>query len=310
MQNKYLQVKFYLFCILTCLGFISCTKQTDAVVEPKLIFRFRFDSTQERLNNSGQPSVIPDGHAAQSPVMNNMGAHYIELAPNSTTALGNGTIIYRADETALGGDSAIYFDKAVTAANNQVFYAISLKDVAPGDYEWLRLSLAYQNYTVQFHVDTTVNDTTHIDQSFAGTIASFIGYNTYISSYTINTQVIELNENKKQGYWGFESTISYNGFSRLETLFGQSAAGSTTVVNPLFATSPVPAGSCVVTGAFANGKLTITGNETKNIIVEVAVSTNKSFEWQELIKNGQWEPTKGEAVVDMGVRGIIPTVLQ
>ncbi len=289
---------------------LSCTKEENTTVELKLIFRFRFDSLQQRLNNFGQPSVLPDNHAAQSPVMNSMSAHYIELAQNNATSLGRGTVIYRAEETVLGGDTAINFGNSVLARNNEVFYAISLKEVDPGEYEWLRLSLAYQNYTVQYHIDTTVNDTIHINQDFSGTLASFIGYNTYITSYQINTQTIEVNENRKQGYWGFESAINYGGFSRVDTIFGQSPAGATTVVNPLFATSPVPAGSCVVTGAFANGKLTITGNETKNIIVEVAVSTNKSFEWQEVIKNSKWEPTKGEAVVDMGVRGIIPSVLQ
>lgn len=264
---------------------------------------------QERLNNNGQTAVLPDDHAAQSPLMNSMSANYIELVSNSTTALGKGTIIYQAEKTALGGDSAIYFDKSVFAGNNEVFYAISLKDVEPGEYEWLRLSLAYQNYSILYHVDTTIADTLHIDQDFTGRLASFIGHNTYITSYPINTQVINISENKKQGYWGFENTINYEGFSKVDTIFGQAPAGATTVVNPLFDTSPVPTGSSVVTGVFANNKLTITGSETKNIVVEVAVSTNKSFEWKEIIKNGRWEPTKGEAIVDMGVRGIIPKVL-
>lgn len=292
------------------MGVISCTKNNETTVEPKLIFRFRFDSTQARLNNTGQPSEIPAGNAAQSPGMNEMSAHYIELAQNNNTALGKGAVIYKAEETTLGGDTAIYFDKSVLAGNNEVFYAISLKDVAPGEYEWLRLSLAYQNYNIQYHVDSTVNDTTHINQDFSGTLASFIGYNTYITSYQIYTQVIDLNENRKQGYWGFESNIAVGSFSKTFTTTGQAPAGATTVVNPLFATSPVPAGSCVVTGAFTNGKLSITGNETKNIVVEVAVSTNKSFEWKEVVQNGKWDPLKGEPVVDMGVRGITPSVLQ
>ncbi|OJY81259.1 MAG: hypothetical protein BGP13_14705 [Sphingobacteriales bacterium 40-81] len=306
MQNKYLQVKFYQFCILLCLGVISCTKEEETATEPKLILRFRFDSTQQRLDNTGQLSTLPDDHGAQSPVMNKMSAHYIELASSNTTALGKGTIIYKAEETTLGGDTAIYFDKSVLAGNNEVFYAIALKDVAPGEYEWLRLSLAYQHYTIQYHVDENIGDTLHIDQDFSGTLASFIGYNTYITSYQINSQVISINENRSQGYWGFESNISYEDFSKVDTIFGQAPA--ITVVNPLFATSPVPAGSCVVTGAFAGSKLTITGKETENIIIEVAVSTNKSFEWQEVVKNGKWDPAKGETVVDMGVRGIIPTV--
>ncbi|MFT3749243.1 MAG: hypothetical protein QM768_13040 [Agriterribacter sp.] len=288
------------------MGVISCIKEEETATEPKLIFRFRFDSTQQRLDNTGQPSNLPDDHGAQSPVINKMSAHYIELSPSNTTAFGKGAIIYKAEETTSGGDSAIYFDKSVLAGNNEVFYAISIKDVAPGEYEWLRLSLAYQNYIIQYHVDENIGDTLHIDQDFSGTLASFIGYNTYITSYQINSQVISINENRKQGYWGFESNISYEDFSKVDTLFGQAAA--TTVVNPIFATSPVPAGSGVVTGAFAGSKLTITGKETENIIIEVTVSTNKSFEWLEVVKNGKWEPAKGEIVVDMGVRGIIPTV--
>ncbi|MEJ0102606.1 MAG: hypothetical protein WDO19_08660 [Bacteroidota bacterium] len=78
------------------------------------------------------------------------------------------------------------------------------------------------------------------------------------------------------------------------------------MVNPLFSTSPIPAGSCVVTAAFAPGKLKITGTETSDIVIEVSLSTNKSFEWTEVIDDGRWQPGKGEQVTDMGIRGMIP----
>jgi hypothetical protein len=58
----------------------------------------------------------------------------------------------------------------------------------------------------------------------------------------------------------------------------------------------------------APGKLTITGNETKDIVIEASFSTNKSFEWVDVIPNNKWEPLKGELVKDMGIRGLIPTV--
>jgi hypothetical protein len=92
------------------------------------------------------------------------------------------------------------------------------------------------------------------------------------------------------------------------TLSGQAPEGSTTVVNPLFATSPVPQGSCVVTAAFAPGKLKITGKETADMVVQVVLSTNKSFEWKEVVQDGKWEPGKDEQVVDMGIRGMIPKI--
>jgi hypothetical protein len=53
--------------------------------------------------------------------------------------------------------------------------------------------------------------------------------------------------------------------------------------------------------------MVITGNETDDIVVEVSLSTNDSFEW---IDNGDgiYEPEVGDVVIDMGVRGMIPTV--
>src|SRR5206468_10950014 len=78
-------------------------------------------------------------------------------------------------------------------------------------------------------------------------------------------------------------------------------ANTTTVPNPIASTSPVPAGSCVVTGAFAT-PLTITGNETKNVTVTVSLSTNKSFEWKDSNGNGVYEPLDHDTVVNMGIR--------
>lgn len=309
---KHYRVAYIALCICAA----SCTKADNGeAAEAKLIFRYRFDSTQERLNNTGQPASLPDGNAAQSPVFNSMNTHYIELAPNASTPLGKGVILYKAPETDAGGEAAIDFERSVSARNNEVFYAMPLKDIAPGEYEWLRISLAYQNYTVQYHVDTTITITTDsttnnivIDQDFTGTVASFIGYNTYIKSYLIKSQSLTVDGNRKQGYWGFETTLSGEGFNETYTTSGQSPEGGTTVVNPIFDTSPVPAGSCVVTAAFIPGKLVITGKETENIIVEVSLSTNKSFEWKEVVNNGKWDPLKGEPVVDMGIRGMIPTL--
>jgi hypothetical protein len=272
-----------------------------------LVFKFKFDSTQVRLNNIGQPSIIPPGNAAQSPVFNTMSAHYVELAPTAFTALGKGAVLYTAPQTSVAGQTAIDYDKAKFAGNNEVFYTMPIKDITPGNYEWLRISLAYQNYDIKFRIDTTVNGFS-VNQDFTGTIASFIGFNTYIKSHTIKTQPLVVNDNRKQGYWGFETTMTVFGMSQTLTSSGQAPDGATTVVNPLFASSPIPAGSCVVTAAFAPGKLTITGSETNDIVIEVSLSTNKSFEWVEVIANGKWDGTKGEQIVDMGIRGMIPTI--
>ena len=295
---------------LALLFLCSCKKEAATEEPPgtgNLIFKFKFDSTQVRLNNIGQPAAVAAGNAAQSPVMNSMSAHYIELAPGALTALGQGAILYKGEETTTGGPSAIDFSKSKFAGNGEQFISIPVKDITPGTYEWLRISLAYQNGSVFFKVDTVISGTP-IVKDYTGTIAGFIGFNTYITSFKVKDSMMTVNANKEQGFWGFETLLTYGPFSVPFSTSGQAPGGATTVVNPIFNTSPVPAGSCVVTGAFAPGKLTITGKENTDIIVELSFSTNKSFEWTEINADGKWEPSKGEAIVDMGIRGMIPTI--
>lgn len=298
-------------CFLA-LSFVACKKQ-GGETEPNfskanLIFKFKFDPTQVRLNNIGAISTIPAGNAAQNPTMNKMSAHYLELTPTAFTALGSGAVVYRAAETTSGGASAIDFSKATHVANNEIFLSIPIKDVAVGTYEYLRVSLAYQNLDVSFHLDTIINTTT-ISQDFPATIAGFIGFNTYINSFLVKNNSIMVNANKMQGFWAAETSDNILGFPFSSTITGQAPANATTVVNPIFATSPVPQGSCLVTGTFAAGnKLKITGVETNDIVVVVSLSTNKSFEWTDTDGDGKWDATKGERVVDMGLRGMIPTI--
>jgi hypothetical protein len=294
--------------LLLLLVFSSCQKD-DAVptTEAKLVLKFKFDSTQARLNNIGQPSAVAAGNAGQSPKFNKMSAHYVELAPNALTALGAGKILYHAPETTTGGATAIDFEKSNFAGNNETFFSIPIKNITPGDYEWLRVSLAYQNFDVKYYIDTVVSGIA-IKQEFPGTAAGFIGYRTYIKNHTIKTQSLSVNANKAQGFWGFETTVNVAGVNLPFITSGQAPAGATTVPNPIFATSPIPAGSCVVTAAFTPGKLKITGNETNDVVIDVSLSTNKSFEWNEVVADGRWEPGKGEQVVDMGIRGMIPRI--
>jgi hypothetical protein len=274
----------------------SCKKDQDNTpppateVEPKLIFKFKFDSTQVRLDNFGNPSTVPASHGAQSPRFNKMSAHYIEMTPNQFTGLGEGAVLYHAPETTAGGATAIDFAQSNPVGNNETFFSIPLKDVAVGSYEWLRVSLAYQNYDIDLRYNWN-----GINLDLTGTIASFIGYNTYINNFQINDSTLAVNGNRLQGFWAFESIYGM--------LQGQAPEGATTVPNPLFATSPIPQGSCLVTGDFQN-PLVITGNETDDIIVTVSLSTNKSFEWIENSTPGYFEPAAGDAVVDMGIRGM------
>jgi hypothetical protein len=62
----------------------------------------------------------------------------------------------------------------------------------------------------------------------------------------------------------------------------------------------------VVTAAFSE-PLLISGNETKDVTVTVSISINRSFEWNDVVADGWFQPDMGEVPVDMGIRGIYPT---
>lgn len=290
MKQLYQKVGITVF-ILTALAWTACKKTPDLPDEsPKLIFRFVFDSTQVRLNNLGLAASLPAGHAAQSPQFNAISAHYVELAPLPLTLLGQGAVVYKNAETTSGGETAIDFAEAKVVSEGETFLSIPLSTIPAGTYTYLRTSLSYQNYDIKLRA---------MGLNIVGTLASFIGYNTFINNFLVKSQTVAVHGNRKQGYWAFETPYTLNQ--------GQAPEGATTVPNPLFATSPVPQGSCIVTGAF-DTPLQITGNETTDIIVDISLSTNKSFEWIETANNTTFDPMDGDMPVDMGIRGLIAKV--
>ena len=280
--------------VLGAFTFFSCEDSDDKAEEPYLIVKFQFDPNQVRLNNLGQPATIPSGHAAQSPDFSKISAHYFELAPTAYTQLTEGAVLYHADETTAGGAVAIDFSKAVVVGEGEAFLRIPLSQVAQGNYEYVRVSLAYQEYTISVRNAGT---------DYLGKLASFVGYNSYITTHSIGNNSFPVNANRLQGYWAF----ALNDFPYATS--GQAPAGATTVPNPIAATSPIPSGSCVVTGKFAQN-LIINGNETRDVVITLSLSSNNSFEWQEVTSDGKYEPSIGENVVDMGLRGLIPTYVK
>ena len=280
--------------IVGAFAFFSCEDSDDVSEEPHLIVKFQFDPNQVRLNNLGQPATIPSGHAAQSPDFRKISAHYFELAPTAYTQLTEGTVLYHADETTQGGSVAIDFSKAVVVGEGEAFLRIPLSQVAQGNYEYVRVSLAYQEYNISIRNNGA---------DYQGKLASFVGYNNYITTHSIGNNSFPVNGNRLQGYWAF----ALNDFPYATS--GQAPAGATTVPNPIAATSPIPSGSCVVTGKFAQN-LIINGNETRDVVITLSLSSNNSFEWQEVTADGKYEPSIGENVVDMGLRGLIPTYVK
>lgn len=284
-------LKLSLIAVLAIL--FSCSEDQDdnlPATQPNLVIKLKFDPTQVRLNNLGEPADIPSGNGTQSPSIQKMSANYIEFAPSAYTPLGDGEIIFSGAETTAGGANAIDFQNAMFGGDGDVFLTVPLSEVASGDYEWVRVSLAYQEGNIDLLVDGV---------EYTGTLASFVGYNTYITDFDLNGTPFEINDNRLQGFWAFE-VAGYD-------FQGQAPEGATTVPNPLFNSSPVPQGSCVVTGEFENG-FTVTGTETEDVEVVLSFSINNSFEWTEVNADGKYEPAAGEQVVDMGLRGLIPVV--
>jgi len=294
---------------LVAIGSVACRKEEDpapvppangAVDEPRLVLKFRFDSTQVRLNGSGQQVGVPAGHGVQSPRFNSMSAHYVEFTPTAWTLPGQGAVVYHAPETTTGGDNAIDFSQAVLAGEGEAFLSIPLSQLPAGTYPYLRVSIGYQNFNIDFRQVVPGFGTFDLD----GTLASFIGFNTYIGTFNVNQQPVSVNDDKLQGFWAFEVI---NPPAPIAPITGQAPPGATTVPNPIFDSSPIPPGSCLVTGVFPE-PLVISGTETDDVVINVSISTNNSFEWIDVAGDDIFEPAAGDQVVDMGVRGMIPTV--
>ena len=300
----------FLLILIGSFLFLNCTKEpNDDPSTAKVIFTFKFDEDQERLNSFGQPASIPTENAAISPIFSSLSAHFIELVPTEFTPYQSGTFVYKGAEVPAGNSNrfstAIDFDNAIFGDETAPFVEVPIADIQAGIYNHLRVSVAYQNYEVKYNLNNVpiVGDL----KGESGTIGSFVGYNTQINKLKIFSEEIEVNDAKLQGFWAFETQFADQFSSYNQVVTGSTPANATTVVNP-FPSSPIPPGSCVVSGSF-DTPLTITGEETEDINITISFSTNKSFEWKDLNGNNEWDldaqnPTDSEPVVDMGLRGM------
>ncbi len=307
-------MKRILFFGSICFFLFSCKKNDTPAAEPRLIFKFKFDSTQIRLNNTGDPSFVPAGNAAQSPVFHSMSAHYIEIAQEALTPFGSlSNVLYKNAEVTTGGSNAIDFSKSIIKAEGEEFFSVPLKNLKPDTYKWLRISLAYQNYDIKMTYRTPSYNSGNPFE-INGTVASFLGFNTYVTSYDLNGETMVVNANRKQGY-GAVKPFNIPVLGTINAVsWNPPATGRTTVVNPYAVALGIPAGSCLVVAQFSN-PIVITGSEIKDIVVTVSLSINKSFEWVDKNQDGLFEPIDGlngnaimDSVVDMGIRGMIPIV--
>jgi hypothetical protein len=306
--------KYLLLTLALILTVSACKEKEEPTTDKVLRVKLAFDPTQERLDNLGNPSTIPQGNAAQTPTVRAMSAHFIELVPNNFTLYGEGEQLYKgtelpADNTnPFGFTTAADFDQAIVRANGETFLEIPLASIEAGTYRHVRVSVIYQNGDVVYNLINipAVGDL----NNQSGTIASFVGYNNFITSFSVRDQSVSVNDERLQGYWAFETALSppYDQYNQVFT--GQAPPSATTVVNP-FPNAPIPQGSCVVVGSL-DQDLVITGQEENDIELTLSFSINQSIEWTDSNGNGEWDidasGSSVEPLVDMGLRGLIGKV--
>ncbi len=306
-------MKKSIFLLGSLLFLLSCSKTKEETPLPaeaaQLQLQFQFQENQVRLDNAGEMSTIPTGHAAQTPDFRAMSIHLVELVPAATTVVGSGAIVYQGKEINLGGETAIDFDEALVADEGRIFKNIPLQNIPAGQYKFIRVSVSYQNYDIRFNLNNVPIIGNLINQK--GSIASFLGFNTYLRTVSANTMDLAVNAAHRQGFWVFETQLEtpFESYDLIQS--GMAPAGATTVVNPLVGISDIPEGSCLVTGEFAT-PLVILEQAKKDLVLTLSFSINRSFEWVDTNDNGALDfdvttPSNNEPIVDMGLRGLIPT---
>jgi hypothetical protein len=284
--------------------------QCSKTPEYNIHFRIKFDALQDRFNSEGQITAVGAGRAAQTPLMNAIGIHSLELSTGNSIALGKGTQLMNTATSLQDGEQVIQFDNIKQVKESEIFLTVPMKELPIGRFEYLRVGVGYLNFDLLFNLMNVPFAGNFPDER--GAMACFLSGNTNIGSHKIFSKTESVNGIRKQGYWSFESKLN-PAFSAYNRQFnGQITNGTLTVVNPIHQTSPLPVGSDVITAKF-DTPLSITGSETGDIYITLSFSNNRSFEWEESIsRNGKWDYNAQantgqltvEKVVDAGLRGM------
>ncbi len=300
---KILRLIFWGIIIITGFLFLGACEKEKVIKEkalpipPHLIFVINTDSSIFRLDSIGQIALLPAGHRAQSPRMNKFFVHYIELA-RDFDSLGQGKVIFKADETTAGGNPSIDFSKAVLTANNQMAFSLPLTKIPLGTYKWLRLGVAYQNFDIKIKQGASHG---------VATYGSFLSSSVFVNTCKLKTLSLSPTAgagNIGCGYYMIEQRVGGN----ISGAEGKLTDTLITQVNPM-PYSPVPKGKGIITCAFGSAlgqlmPLTIDWNSSKNLVIRIKLSTNQSFEWKESGNDNWFEPDAGDTLKDIGFRGM------
>jgi hypothetical protein len=188
--------KFLLLLSLAALVVVSsCKKDEDerthtARERPRLT-RFKFDSTQVRLNNLGQPERCRPA-MGPSPNFHQMSAHYVSSRLTSGPRRFR-EVMYHAPETSAGGA------RPSISARGRAWARAGLpqhplSDLAPGTTN----GCAFR-WPIRHDIDLHVNSPISMD--LTGRIAAFVASNT-TSAHSGEGLAADVNDDKRQGFLG------------------------------------------------------------------------------------------------------------
>lgn len=292
----------FLFAVPLCFTLCSsCHK--DVKDFTYLNFSIAFDPMQDRLDNQGNPAPLAAGHGAQSPDMENVRIQYIEFVPDANTAYKDGEQLFKANQYNFGGTYAIYFDSTLDAVPGGRFYSLNLKRLPAGTYRYVRVHVSWQHCMVQYDLNNVPGTGTLSDLS--GDLACTLGDASYYGMFAVGDSSLPVNAVLYPGVWKLSAVLPDPSMSRI--IGGQCPPGNITEVNPLYASSPVPPQTNIVTAAF-DDPLVLADDETRNLNVTLTLSVNQSIEWDDSNGNGAWDVdytgSSTEPLVDVGIRGM------
>lgn len=289
-MRQYLSFLF----ISAVLSFYSCdtsegSNLLDQEVSVKsLRIKVDVNAIQARLDDMAQESSMADTNFGVAPKVELIGIHSIELVADENVKVGKGEMLYKGAEVSAGGANAIDFRETLTMAPGEYILEVPLSQVPNGTYEWIRLGVCFQRFTV-----TKYNK----GNPLTATFAAFTDFNTYLEELTIRTQDVIVYDDKKQGYFAYENVSNFK---------EEGFATTVTVPNPLSAKAPLPENSGIHTARF-DEPLVIDRVNNKDIELTLSLSTNKSFEWNDKNRNQRWDWDIDEKVVDFGFRSMVAT---
>jgi hypothetical protein len=275
-------VKNWLFLFtFCCMYIVSCNKEDDEMPEGRYGYvsnanvTIVLDSNEERLDGNANPSVIPSGHGAQSPVSETLKIESIGFLTGESESGGNSLQNnYSVISVDINGSSGnVSGDFRHGSANFTAKY--------------LRLTLSYEKFTIESKLHGNVENL-----HFLAFMKQY--YNPY-ESILLGNDTINMDSVLNQGKWFL--VLDNQGVDSL-------IDGTTTsITEPNVLHSQLPNtsdNSCTIICPI-DPPITFYKGEPRNL--QIKISCNHSFEWIEHSDPAFFEPLDGDTIYDFGLRG-------